>query len=545
MRKKKIPQKIDENPAYSEIYDSNKKCKLTEWIPSVERNTVDIETNSWFDIKYHERADPILVETYQSVYPVISTDSYNEQMKVIKRTKSDKKPVFLFTEKIRLYPTEEQIEILDQWFDAFTKMFNCTIDYIRQKIFENGKLRDIKEVDKFLNFRSIRCKLLGQKKYIVESMPDHKIPSHVIDEATKQAVSNYKACVTNLMRGNIKKFRVRPWAANRNRKILKIEAMHFSGGTFCPRTFPSIKSSASLNGINRTSTLQYDKQNQKYILLVPRQMTQKTQDNYKISAGIDLGVRSFATVYSQNSTYDICNSQCHEKIQKIYRKIDKINEILQQHDHNQKIISELKDKDVKEVFQESGKNQLVWSQVKEGNQINQIWKKKTFNKQRLKRGLRKYHKKITDMVQDMHYKSSHELVNTFDNIYIGKLSTKKILARNNKVMSKDQKRILQTLSPYLFRERLTYMGYKYGCRVKEVSEYTTTKTCSNCGLLNEIGGAKIYDCKCGMRALRDENSAKTHLKLGLMNKFWVKYTPKKEPAKKTGLKNNTEEVVEI
>ena len=116
----------------------------------------------------------------------------------------------------------------------------------------------------------------------------------------------------------------------------------------------------------------------------------------------------------------------------------------------------------------------------------------------------------------MHYKAAYELVNRFDNIFVGKMSTKKILSRNNKTINSNCKRMLQTLSPYKFRERLKYMGYKYATMVKEVSEYLTTKTCSNCGRIKNIKASKIYECECGMVTHRDVNSAKTHLKLGIM-----------------------------
>lgn len=55
-------------------------------------------------------------------------------------------------------------------------------------------------------------------------------------------------------------------------------------------------------------------------------------------------------------------------------------------------------------------------------------------------------------------------------------------------------------------------------QVSFVSEYQTTITCSNCGKINRIGDKKIHKCSCGMIADRDENSAKTHLKLGIMER---------------------------
>ena len=118
------------------------------------------------------------------------------------------------------------------------------------------------------------------------------------------------------------------------------------------------------------------------------------------------------------------------------------------------------------------------------------------------------------MVKDLHYKTANYLVNNYDNVYIGKLSTRSILWRNNKKITKKTKRMIGVLAPYMFRQRLAYMGAKYGTFVGEVDEYLTTKTCCNCGRVNEIGRKKEHHCKCGMKTDRDVVGAKNHLKKG-------------------------------
>ncbi|AVG46740.1 hypothetical protein [Acanthamoeba polyphaga mimivirus] len=114
----------------------------------------------------------------------------------------------------------------------------------------------------------------------------------------------------------------------------------------------------------------------------------------------------------------------------------------------------------------------------------------------------------------MHYKSAYYLVTNYDNIHIGKLSTKGILSKNNKKISRHTKRMVGVLSPYLFRQRLNHMAHKYGATVFEVNEYLTTKTCSNCGKINELEAKKVHKCKCGMKTDRDVNAAKNILKVG-------------------------------
>jgi len=114
--------------------------------------------------------------------------------------------------------------------------------------------------------------------------------------------------------------------------------------------------------------------------------------------------------------------------------------------------------------------------VKQNGRLEKDLKVKTINRSGLKRGLKKYHKKLHDLVMDMHFKVAKQLVDRYDEIYIGKLSTKSILSRNNKAINKQNKRMIGVLSPYTFRQRLKYMGNKYGSKVTEINEYKTTKT---------------------------------------------------------------------
>ena len=480
-------------PDKSPIYVPNEKLGITDWIPSVKKETSSIRTNSWFDIEYYDNPNPINTIEYNKDVPIISPELIKQNKK---KKFNPKPPEFLYCEKIRIYPTEDQIEILHRWFDQFAKMFNVTVNYIRGKIYPGGKL-NIKLVKKNCGFRKLRDSLSEKKKEIQNLTDINKIPVHVLDEAIRQAASNHVACATNYQQGNIKKFRVREWDIHKRRKILKIEEALFSNGAFCTSTFPEMESSGDLNTVNRTSTLQYDRDTGKYILFVPRLLKKHTVINKQLSCGIDPGVRTFATVYSQNGVQNICNSKTYQKnIRKYQKKIDKINHILN-------------------TKNDIHKHNFVTTKTMIDDELVSNIKLKKINKKKLLKGLRKYHKKISDKIKDMHFKAAHELVHTYDNIYIGKFNTKSILSKNNITISSATKRIISTTSPYLFRMRLTYMGYKYGSKVIPVNEYLTTKTCSNCGIKNELGAKKVHKCKCGMTADRDENAAKNILKVGL------------------------------
>jgi len=375
-------------------------------------------------------------------------------------------------------------------------MFNITTEHIRSLIYKGSKLITIKEARKVLNFINIRKTLCDQKNTLASSIKNN-IPTHILDEAIKLSISNHKTCLTNFAEGHIKKFRVRCLPKNRNKKILIIEANFFRESTFCPSTFDNIVSSELFNDIDRTVILQYNQDTRKYILMVPHSIKEKTINKKKLACGGDLGVRSFLTVYSEDHTLNICpNIKLDKDIVKWHKKIDKIHEIMNFTNPNQKITACIR---------------------KNGNKVHYI-KTKRVRRSRLRRALRKYHQKINNKIRDMHYKVSHHLVNNFDNISIGKFSTKQILSRHNQKITYQTKRMIGVLQPYRFRQVLKYMGNKYATIVTEDSEYLTTKTCSHCGKVNEIGGSETYYCpKCELETGRDENAAKNILKVGYKN----------------------------
>ena len=559
-RKKKIFNTFNE---HNSIFTSNRDCNVTEWVPCVNKPLSFVKISSWFDCFVHDRSNvaPINFPTIKIVSPFIPHESVTQQLRSISKifngTKNraikngepipvnNKKPVFFYMEKVRIYPNNIQKIILNSWFEATTIIFNSTIDYIRSIIYVDGKLIKILDAIDLMNAEKIRQamyenKILAQEIAKFEYKGKTSIPIHVLDEAIKLAVFNHKSCLTNLLEGNIKDFRVRKWSVHKNRKIIKIEAQSFKptengNGTFCSDVFPKMKSSSKLHTIDRTCTLQYDRLSGKYILFVPKSIEPKTIYRRDKSLGIDLGSRTFITAYSENKTFDICTDDNLKKIKGWHKKIDNINYLLYMQNliydnpiNNKKPEDNFYDDYMKKQKKFQAKEEAKQIRLakerkenldKESEDLSDIPNRKIPPRRKLLKGLRKYHSKIKNQINDMHYKAAHLLVKEYSHIYIGKLSTSSILSKENKTISKYSKRMLQTLSPYKFRQTLRHMGNKNGCKVVEVSEYMTTRTCSSCGNINNIGDSKIHKCSCGMETDRDINSAKTHLKLGIVERL--------------------------
>ena len=82
-----------------------------------------------------------------------------------------------------------------------------------------------------------------------------------------------------------------------------------------------------------------------------------------------------------------------------------------------------------------------------------------------------------------------------------------------KNLNKTTNRILDIYSHYKFQTKMTYQGEKYGCNVCIVEEDYTTKTCGNCGYMNNfVGNSNIFWCShCKIDLERDYQAARNIL----------------------------------
>src|SRR5579872_466937 len=183
----------------------------------------------------------------------------------------------------------------------------------------------------------------------------------------------------------------------------------------------------------------------------------KTVDKTKLECGIDLGIRTFATIYNPNEVYSI-KTDTMELIDKFLEKINNIN-------------SKLADPTIKCPV-----------------------------RQKLRKGLNKYTQRMTNAVKDLHCKVAHEILRAYDVIYIGKIQFDDANNKYYSILNFDQ-----------FIDILKGLSKRYGAEIILIDEFMTTKLCSNCGAWNNPSYAKTYQCRCGVRVDRDVNAAKNIL----------------------------------
>jgi IS605 OrfB family transposase len=421
MKNKKINFKNSKNELINSIHKYNYKIPFNSFYKLREN---DINSNSWFDIKKAKLKDNIDINFFNN----------NNNENIIK------------CKKVTILPTNTQKEILLSWFESYRKMYNETLNIIKQLIFENNK-------NKF-NFRFIRTNKMKEIKY--KLIDETNIKSHILDGAIKLACTSYKSARSNFKNGNIKKYIIRPIKQSKKSKIMDIEKCYFYKDGFCKTNLGSMKTTDvfDFKSIDSDCKLHYNKNLNRFTLLVPikEKCIKKNINNKFIS--IDPGIKTFITGLSNDSVY---------KIGENLRDTIKVN-------------------------------------------INKIDKLAKINNKKCRKRMTVLRKKNNNKITDLHWKTINYLIKTekINSIFIGNWSTKNI-SSNEKYLDDMSKRFASSLRFYDFLLKLKFKCEEYNVNFKLIDESYTSKVCSFCKETSSIGNDRKLKCKCNLNLDRDIN----------------------------------------
>lgn len=373
------------------------------------------------------------------------------------------KDLLVKTKRILLKPTEEQKKILFLWMDCWIIMYNKVLSIIKNE----RKQQSIKQM-KPLKYNEINLDnlKLGILKKNLQSFKDDLnnktgIDKHVLDNCIDTVLSMLKSSITNLNKGNCKKSKLRYIKKTKKTKMFKIEYHSLREHSFCTSKFGNyIKTDPKVNFKNindRITTIQY--KNNKFYMLARKEVkiNKNTIKKQKIIS-LDPGHKTFLTGLSNNHLIEIEN-KIDKKIKKKLLKIDAIKK-------------------------------------------NKIKNKRKY--------LLKHEKDLSNYINNLHWQTANYLTKNYNHILLGNYSTKEMV--KNKSSQKMNKRIGSSLKFYQFRTKLKYKCLVRGCKFGLIDEYNTTKACSNCSTLNNIGSLREYNCKkCLSLYDRDINSTKNIL----------------------------------
>lgn len=314
--------------------------------------------------------------------------------------------------------------------------------------------------EKILSWKTIRTSYLKQKISCISKK--YKTPVHTLDYAVKECESKYRACKNN---ENIKHFNIRYKKKNKNNLCMTLEKETLRKYNFIPSIFKDkIKNKSGRTYINNHNVIiVYNRIKDQFNLYKPIDIKHKDLNiNKKEYISLDPGIRTFLTGMNDEQIIDI--------------------------------------------------GPLL------NNNFKHKLEKKNFygNKKKYTKKNNKLREKLKNKIKDMHWKTINYLTTHYNNILIGKISTQNIIKNEKSILCPIQKQLITLLSHYTFRERLKYKCGTKKVNYLEIDESYTTKTCSKCGEINNVGALKIYKCeKCKMCIDRDYNGCRNIFYKGL------------------------------
>ena len=339
--------------------------------------------------------------------------------------------------------------------------FNCTVHKI-----ESEKQK--------IDFKSLRNHLVPKhrippgKEWLLET------PKDVRAESVREVVTSYKSAFTNLKNGTIKYFKMGFRSRKRQQQehinVPKTAIKVLEDGKQLKIYSRYIHSTVKLHHEQippidmAVKIVHVKKCNLWYIHVPVKHATKVFPENQGRTVAIDPGEKTFLTCYFPEG-----------KLLKIGHE-DLVNKILPILLHQ----DELK------------------SVIAKGECSRQT-------KYNLERRGAKLRFRVKNLIKEVHNKAAQILVKSASTILLPRLA-----GVTKRMFSSACKRRLLCWSHSAFIDRLIYYCKKHGCKLLIVKEDFTSKTCGNCGHLNQqLGAKRLFVCpSCHMKMDRDGNAAR-------------------------------------
>ena len=359
------------------------------------------------------------------------------------------------TRKIRFYPTQEQRQFFDKCFNVHRFFYNKAVKYTKTNhTTSNITIRDnINIGNNVLEYKWMK-----------------EIPYDTRQLAIKNFIGSYKASIELRKKGYIKNFEMKYLTKKDrsdiffvNKKALTDTFKIFQRKLKNPQlNFRKKISKSLLKKSDGDFPVIRDNAGRYYLCIV--QKYKNTSKNIKSEdelVALDPGVRTFQTYFSQKECGTI-GDKTNIDIRKINSRIDKLEA------------------------------------------LKPTLKAKT--RYNIKRRCLLLRSKITNKVNDLHWKTASFLTQRYKVIFLPNFRVKQMCMKND---NKKVNREMCNLAHYKFKERLKYKALLNNCQVIDCCESYTSKTCTKCGELNNVGSKKEYKCdNCSCRIDRDLNGAR-------------------------------------
>lgn len=406
--------------------------------------------------------------------------------------------------KIPFHPDNELKQKLNRCFGCGRRAYNNGVAYInkkikevvekkkriKEKIEENPEYVDYENLKVTINQKDLREVCITNDKIEQEINEKDRVIYDIKDIELQRAYDSFK-------NKNRKKlylhFRCKKYMY---RESFTIPYKHLKGkDTFCLRLVNEIancmknKDKIDISNINYACIVSKTKTG-KYSLSIPIfkpstfLVEKQDQDKEVKIVSIDPGTRTPFTCYDPSGK---CFKIGDEKIDNLYLFYLERDAINSRIDELKKIKGKFKTR-------------------------IQIYKKICRRIRRLNIAGHKIQEKLTNKRNQFHYDSIKYLLSNYDSVLIPKFQTSQMMKKEERKLNETQVRKLGLWRHSQFRIRLIEKAELIGKKVIVTDEQYTTKTCGNCGKINNITIEKEFNCEgCHVKLDRDINASRNIL----------------------------------
>ena len=298
-----------------------------------------------------------------------------------------------------------------------------------------------------------------------------KTPKDIRAGSVFEAHKNFKSCLTSIKNNNIKNFRMHfkerrkeSWTIHVPKSSLVVSNDRLSIRIYKTYMSEDFTLCEKLPIIEHDLTIHFDGVH--YYLCCPIKVIKKINKS-DVAISLDPGVRTFQTAYTSKGDCIKIGTNASTILLGILMCLDGL-------------ISKLS-KTTKQI-----------------------------NKRRLKNRIRKTRKRIKNLQNELHWKTINFLCKNAKTVLLPKFETKKMSKRFNRRIKSKTVRGMSALCHYGFQQKLITKALETDTEVLIVSEHYTSKTCGQCGKINQkLGGKKVFECEdCEFLLDRDYNGAR-------------------------------------
>jgi putative transposase len=359
----------------------------------------------------------------------------------------------LIARKIKLKLTSDQKVEMKKWYHNYRFMYNQTVSYMNEhKEYNKITLRNT------LSLSSIN----KDKPWLL------KTPKAVRDCAVFEANKNIRTGFTQLKNKTITHFelqykrRNKQWTIDIPKSGLRMVDKKIVS------CFPRMLSNSKFKLQEEVQDIKYDcklhHDGLYYWLIVPMAFENQESQVNKICS-LDPGVRTFQTLYCPDGHGYKLGNQASTRIYRLYLYLDTL--------------------------------------------ISRRTKLTGKAKKYISKHIIRLRIKIRNLLSEMHHKVSCFLAKNYSTILLPAFETKQMCSKLTRKIRTKTVRNMLGLAHYRFQELLKYKCKRYGSTLKIVNESYTTKTCGNCGCLNNVGSKDTFNCKeCILVIDRDYNGSR-------------------------------------